>query len=46
MHWDAARQAWNLAVDQHPELVVFPQSAEDVRQIVAFAGSAGLPVAH
>jgi FAD/FMN-containing dehydrogenase len=43
--WDAARQAWNLAVDQRPELVVLPESAQDVKQVVAFAGSAGLPVA-
>jgi len=24
--WDAARQAWNLAVDQRPVAVVYPES--------------------
>ena len=28
--WDAARQAWNLAVDQRPVAVVYPESADDV----------------
>ena len=28
--WDADRQAWNLAVDQRPEMVALPESAEDV----------------
>ena len=28
--WDTARQAWNLAVDQRPVAVVYPESADDV----------------
>ena len=28
--WDDARRAWNLAVDQRPAAVVFPESAGDV----------------
>ena len=30
--WDAARQAWNLTVDQHPTAVAVPESAADVRR--------------
>jgi FAD/FMN-containing dehydrogenase len=40
--WDAARQAWNLAADQHPAAVVFPESAEDVVRIVDHARDAGM----
>ena len=29
--WDLARQAWNLAVDQHPALVAMPLGPNDVR---------------
>ncbi|HYB29662.1 MAG TPA: FAD-binding oxidoreductase [Solirubrobacteraceae bacterium] len=29
-NWDEARLAWNLAVDQQPVAVVFPETAEDV----------------
>jgi FAD/FMN-containing dehydrogenase len=43
--WDAARQAWNLAVDQHPAAVVFVHSAEDVVAVVEFATTHGLRVA-
>jgi FAD/FMN-containing dehydrogenase len=35
--WDQARMAWNLAADQHPEAVVFVESAEDVAATVRFA---------
>jgi hypothetical protein len=42
--WDAARQAWNLAADQHPAAVVFPESAEDVVRLVDHARAAGLRV--
>jgi hypothetical protein len=42
--WDTARQAWNLAIDQHPELVAFPADADDVAEIVKFAGRYGLRV--
>jgi FAD/FMN-containing dehydrogenase len=43
--WDAARQAWNLAVDQHPVAVALAESAEDVAAVVAFARDRGLQVA-
>ncbi len=43
--WDAARQAWNLAADQHPAAVVLAQSADDVRATVDFARERGLRVA-
>jgi hypothetical protein len=33
--WDAARAAWNLAVDQRPALVAVPESVADVQAIVA-----------
>jgi FAD binding domain/Berberine and berberine like len=43
--WDEARLAWNLAVDQRPAAVAFPESADDVAAIVAFARANGLRVA-
>jgi FAD/FMN-containing dehydrogenase len=43
--WGAARQAWNLAVDQRPAAVVLPESAADVVATVLFAGEHGLRVA-
>ncbi len=43
--WDEARRAWNLAADQHPELVAVPQSAEDVVEIVDWAVQHGHRVA-
>ena len=43
--WDEAREAWNLAVDQRPALVVFPESVPDVVATVAFAREHGLRVA-
>jgi FAD/FMN-containing dehydrogenase len=43
--WDGARQAWNLAVDQRPEAVAIPASAEDVAATVRFAAANGLRVA-
>jgi FAD/FMN-containing dehydrogenase len=43
--WDAARQAWNLAVDQRPAGVVFAESAQDVAATIDFAGRQGLRVA-
>jgi FAD binding domain/Berberine and berberine like len=36
-NWDEARLAWNLAVDQQPAGVVFPESAEDVIAAVELA---------
>jgi hypothetical protein len=43
--WDEARLAWNLAVDQHPAAVAFPESAADVVEIVDYARENGLRVA-
>ena len=43
--WDAARQAWNLAVDQRPVAVVYPESADDVVATVRFAAERGLRIA-
>ena len=43
--WDQARQAWNLAVDQRPALVAFPEDADDVVAIVDYAREYGLRVA-
>jgi len=43
--WDAARSAWNLAVDQHPDFVALPADADDVVALVRFAREAGLRVA-
>ena len=43
--YDAARQAFNLAVDQRPAAVVYPCDAHEVAAVVAFARSRGLRVA-
>ncbi len=43
--WDTARTAFNLAIDQRPELVVRPESVEDVVEAVGFARANGLRVA-
>ncbi|MGZ6641535.1 MAG: FAD-binding oxidoreductase [Solirubrobacteraceae bacterium] len=43
--WDAARAAWNLAVDQRPAAVVLPESAGDVVAAVEAARDGGLRVA-
>jgi hypothetical protein len=43
--WDVARQAFNLAVDQQPALVVYPETAEQVAAAVGFARERGLRVA-
>jgi FAD/FMN-containing dehydrogenase len=43
--YDEARQAWNLAVDQRPAAVVFPESAQDVATAVLFAREHGQRVA-
>ena len=43
--YDAARVAWNLAVDQRPAAVVLPESADDVVAAVRAARAAGLRVA-
>jgi FAD/FMN-containing dehydrogenase len=41
----AARLAWNLSVDQRPVAVVSPESADDMVEVVRFAGENGLRVA-
>jgi len=43
--WDEARRAWNLAVDQRPEMVVLPASTDEVAAAVRQARQAGLRVA-
>src|SRR3954447_4013878 len=43
--WDAARQAWNPAVDQRPAMVALPTCAGDVKALVDFARAKGLRVA-
>lgn len=42
--WDQARQAWNLAADQHPSAVAFVESGEDIAKAVRFAADNGLRV--
>jgi hypothetical protein len=42
--WDAARAAWNLAVDQRPAAVAMPASADDVVAAVRWARDNGLRV--
>ena len=43
--WDDARQAWSLAVDQHPVAVAQPRSADDVVAAIRYAREQGLRVA-
>jgi hypothetical protein len=43
--WDVARQAWNLAVDQHPAAVAEPETVADVVVVVEYARAVGLRVA-
>ena len=43
--WDAARQAFNLLIDQRPALIAYPQTAADVASVVRFARAEGLRVA-
>ncbi len=43
--WDRARGAWNAAVDQQPVLVAYPEHADDVATLVAYAHEHGLAVA-
>jgi FAD/FMN-containing dehydrogenase len=43
--WDAARQPWNVAVEQRPGLVVVPEGVDDVVAAVRFAAERGLRVA-
>jgi FAD/FMN-containing dehydrogenase len=43
--YDEARKAWNLATDQRPVAVVFPESADDVVATVELARERGLRIA-
>jgi FAD/FMN-containing dehydrogenase len=43
--YDAARVAWNFAVDQRPAAVALPRTAAEVQHIVRAAAAAGLRVA-
>ncbi len=43
--YDAARQAWNLAVDQRPAAVAFPENEAEVAAVVRFARANGYRVA-
>jgi hypothetical protein len=43
--YDQARQAWNLAADQRPAFVVFPEDADDVVAVVNHARRHGLRIA-
>jgi len=43
--WDAARMAWNVAVDQRPAAVAHPVDEEDVAAVIAYARENGLRVA-
>jgi len=43
--FDEARRAWNLAVDQRPAAVVFPESAAEAAAAVRYAADRGLRVA-
>ena len=43
--FDEARQAWNLAIDQRPAAVIFPESATSVAAAVDYAAKRGLRVA-
>jgi hypothetical protein len=43
--FDSARRAWNLAIDQRPAAVAFPESAADVAAAVGYAAGHGLRIA-
>ena len=43
--FDSARRPWNLAIDQRPAAVVFPESATEVAAAVRYAAERGLRVA-
>jgi len=43
--FDLARQAWNLAVDQRPVAIVYPDSADDVVTTVRAATTLGIRIA-
>jgi len=43
--YDQARQAWNLAVDQRPDVVVVAESASDVVTAIRYARAHGMRIA-
>jgi FAD/FMN-containing dehydrogenase len=43
--YDAARQPWNLTVDQRPAAIAYPANADEVSEVVRIAGNAGLRTA-
>ena len=43
--YDAARQGFNLAVDQRPAAVAYPADASEVAEVVSAARAAGLRIA-
>jgi FAD/FMN-containing dehydrogenase len=43
--WDAARRPWNLAVDQRPRMVAFPETAAQVMEVAGIARELGLRLA-
>ena len=43
--FDEARRAWNLAIDQRPAAVIFPESATTVAAAVGYAAKHGMRVA-
>ncbi len=43
--WDAARQAYNLTIDQQPAAVLFPVDERDIQTVVRYAAAHGLTVA-
>lgn len=43
--YDAARQPWNVSVDQRPAAVAYPAGAEEAAEVVRAAAAAGLRVA-
>ncbi|HZG93255.1 MAG TPA: FAD-binding protein [Mycobacteriales bacterium] len=43
--YDAARQPWNVAVDQRPAAVAYPADAHEVAEVVRAAAAAGLRIA-
>lgn len=43
--YNAARQVWNLAVEQFPAVIVIAESAEDIAEAVTFANANNLEIA-
>ena len=43
--YDQARQAWNLAVDERPAVVVEAETAADVARVVGLACARGMRIA-